>query len=102
MMADAVRVERIGGEILLRRLQDELVARHESEEVRTLGAQRAIAFDDFRDRRLRLEVEGDPAAMASAAILHDCPPPADRMAEPIAYRSAKGECSGAYSLKQPR
>src|SRR5262249_54903436 len=82
MMADTVRVERIGGEILFRRLQYKSVTRHESEKVAAFRAQGAIAFDHFGDRRLRLEVEGDLSAMASAAILHVCPPRPDALRSP--------------------
>jgi hypothetical protein len=71
MMPDAMGVECVGRELLLRRLQGKLFARHEGQEMATLHAQGAIAFDDFLDRRIGLELESDPSAMASPAVMHD-------------------------------
>src|SRR5262245_39077013 len=95
-MADTVRIEGVGGEILFRRLQGELVARHEGQEVRSLRTQRAIAFDHFCDRRFGLELVFDPSAMASTAIVHDWPP---HTAGP--YLIARPKANAAMPARHP-
>jgi hypothetical protein len=71
MMADAVGVERIGRLRLLIALELEFLARDEGQQMAALGAERAIAFDDFGNWCVGVEFEGDPSAMASALIVHD-------------------------------
>src|SRR5690606_14928009 len=72
MVLDRMAVERVGGQRRLRRLQSELPARHEPEQIALAAAMRAIAFHHFVE--LALHFEADLPAMAAALMAHRCIP----------------------------
>src|SRR5690348_8220372 len=97
MVREPVLVEPVGTHVGLGRVQVQLLPGHEPEQVPLGPAVRAVALDHLTD--LAIDIESDPAAMASASISHAFAPPEGAaiiaQAAPMARKRSLNGAAGA-------